>query len=218
MSEQDPRNAPTAEDQVISGHMYDGIEEYDNPMPPWWVWIFVITIIWTPIYILGVHQFGFINTYEDDLADKQAALAELRDAAEATSPTVEVDDVWLASFFGNTEAEAAGAITFSAYCAACHGGNGEGLIGPNLTDDYWIHGNAPSDLFNVVTNGVLDKGMTPWESVLTVEERAHLVAYLNTLVGTNPDNAKEAQGELMEGGIVVPSIEENAEGDSATAP
>lgn len=205
MSDQDPRTTPQADDNLISGHMYDGIEEYDNPMPPWWVWLFVITIIWTPIYILGVHQFGFINSYYDDLADEQAELAELREAAEQANPSVEVDNLYLASFFGNAAAEQAGSATFSQYCAACHGNNGEGLIGPNLTDDYWIHGASPSDLFGVITDGVLDKGMTPWASILSVEERAQLVAYINTLHGSEPDNAKEPQGDLIEGGIQVPT-------------
>lgn len=212
MSDQDPRNtAPDADDQLISGHMYDGIEEYDNPMPPWWVWIFVISIIWTPFYILGVHQFDWINTYEDDLATKQAEIQELRAAAEAANPIQDIDDAYLASFFGNAEAEAAGQGNFAAFCAACHGNAGEGLIGPNLTDDYWIHGDSPSAMFNVITNGVLEKGMTPWESMLTVEERAHLVAYVESLRGTDPPNAKEPQGEL-----VAPESDEEA-GDAEAA-
>lgn len=215
MSDQDPRNTnPDAEDNIISGHMYDGIEEYDNPMPPWWVWIFIISIIWTPFYILGVHQFGWINTYEDDLAAKQAEIEDLRAAAEAANPVQEIDDAYLASFFGDAQAEQAGAATFAAYCAACHGNNGEGLIGPNLTDNYWIHGASPTAMFSVVTNGVLEKGMTPWESVLTVEERAHVVAYLQTLIGTDPPNAKEAQGELVEPG----SDMDSGSSDDATTP
>lgn len=215
MSEQDTRTAhQDADGQIISGHMYDGIEEYDNPMPPWWVWIFIVSIIWAPIYFLGVHQFGFINTYEDDLAAKQAELTTLREAAEAANPSVQVDDAWIASFFGNADAVASGAATFGAYCAACHGNAGEGLIGPNLTDAYWIHGAAPTDLFAVITNGVLDKGMTPWESVLTSEERAYVIAYIKTLEGTNPANAKEAQGEEVPGGIAVPAAEMEGEAGS----
>ncbi len=216
MSDQDPRNtSPDADDQIISGHMYDGIEEYDNPMPPWWVWIFVLSVVWTPFYILGVHQFGWINTYEDDLAAKQAEIQELRAAAEAASPVQDIDDAFVASFFGNAEAEAAGAATFGAYCAACHGSAGEGLIGPNLTDDYWIYDDSPLSQFMIITNGILDKGMTPWESILTVDERAQLVAYVKTLRGTNPPNAKEPQGDLVEPDS---ETDDEAEGDGATAP
>lgn len=217
MSEQDPRTThQDADGQIISGHIYDGIEEYDNPMPPWWVWLFIVTIIWAPIYFLGVHQFGFINTYEDDLEAKQAELTAHRNAAEAANPSVSVDDAWIASFFGNAEAEAAGAATFGAYCAACHGNNAEGLIGPNLTDAFWIHGAAPTDLFGVITSGVLDKGMTPWESILTIDERAHVIAYIKTLEGSNPANAKEAQGDEYPGGIAVPAAVVDAEAEAGT--
>jgi len=196
MSEQDTRNTSDEPDgAIIRGHSYDGIEEYDNPMPPWWVWLFIITILWTPVYILGVHQFGFINTFYDDLDLKQAELAEWRDAAEAANPSVAVDDAWIASFFGNAEAEASGGVTFATYCAACHGAMGEGLIGPNLADEFWIHGATPTNMFDIVTNGVLDKGMTPWESILSVEERAHVVAFIMTLEGSNPPNAKAPQGD-----------------------
>jgi len=192
--DQDDQNTD-ADGSIISGHLYDGIEEYDNPMPGWWVWMFVASIIWTPIYILGVHQFDFINSYEDDLALAQAELVEMRQASEATSPSADVDDEMLAAYFGNAEHEAAGRAMFSANCAMCHGNAGEGLIGPNLTDDYYIHGNAPTDVYQVISEGVLDKGMTPWGAILSVEERAQLVAYVKTLNGTNPEGAKAPEGD-----------------------
>ena len=215
MSDQEPRNnAPDNDDHIISGHMYDGIEEYDNPMPPWWVWIFILSIIWTPFYILGVHQFDWINSYEEDLAAQQAEIQDLRAAAQAANPVEEVDDAYITAFFGNTEAETAGAASFGAYCAACHGSAGEGLIGPNLTDEYWIHGDSPTAIFTVITKGVLEKGMTPWESMLTAEERAHLVAYVQSLRGSDPPNAKEPQGEL-----VAPSATDEETGaEGATTP
>lgn len=215
MSEQEPRNtAPDTAEEIISGHTYDGIEEYDNPMPSWWVWIFVISIIWTPIYMLAVHQFGWINTYEDDLMAAETHYQELRAAAEAANPLQEINESYLASFVEDESAAEAGANIFGSFCAACHGSNGEGLIGPNLTDDYWIHGNMSTEVFAVITNGVLDKGMTPWESVLTVEERAQLVAYLHTLRGTDPPNAKAPQGTLIE---PVSAHEEDPGGQTSTS-
>jgi len=186
-----------ADGSIISGHLYDGIEEYDNPMPGWWVWMFVASIVWTPIYILGVHQFDFINSYEDDLALAQAELVEMRQASEEENPSSEVDDAMLAGYFGNGEHEAAGEVLFSANCAMCHGNAGEGLIGPNLTDEFWVHGNSPTDIFRVISEGVLEKGMTPWESILTVNERAQLVAYVQILAGTNPEGAKAPEGEAL---------------------
>lgn len=188
---------PTPENEpLISGHSYDGIEEYDNPMPGWWLWLFWISIAFAPVYILGVHVFGFINTYEEDLAVSQAALQEVRDAWEADSPTFPVTNEAIAAFVDVEEHIAGGETLYASNCSMCHGNNGEGLIGPNLTDDYWIHGNQNTDIYNVITNGVLDKGMTPWGGILTPEQRSQLVAYIRSIHGSDPANPKAPEGEL----------------------
>lgn len=182
----------------MQGHSYDGIQEYDNPMPGWWVWIFWATVLFTPFYILGVHVFGYIDTYQEDLAQSEQELAQIREAYAEAHPSLEVDEASLQKFVEDPAMAAAGATLFAANCASCHGAEGQGLIGPNLTDKYWIHGNTNVDIFNVITKGVLEKGMPPWESVFSVEERAQLVAFIRSLEGTNPPDAKEPQGELYE--------------------
>lgn len=189
----------SSDDLVIQGHNYDGIEEYDNPMPGWWLWIFWISVVFAPIYFIGVHQAGFINSYGDDLAAGQAEIQAIRDAHEAANPSFVVDDSTLARYVADAAAVEAGAAIFAQNCLACHGPAGGGLIGPNLTDDYWIHGNRHTDLYNVITNGVIEKGMTPWGSILSPEQRAQLVAFVRSLHGTNPEGAKEPQGELYTG-------------------
>lgn len=185
----------SADDTIIAGHNYDGIQEYDNPMPGWWLWIFWATIVFAPIYILGVHVFGFIDTYEDDLQESLTELQDIRSAYELENPSFEPTEENLAAYEDDQDAIAAGQALFSANCVACHGPAGGGLIGPNLTDDYWIHGPTNQDIYRIITDGVLDKGMTPWESVLSPEERAHLVAYIRSLEGTDPPEAREPQGE-----------------------
>jgi len=190
--------SPNEVEPLISGHNYDGIEEYDNPMPGWWVWLFIATILWSPVYFLGVHQFGFINKYEDDLAIQQADLTELRAAFEAANPTVSFSEESIASFIGVTEHIDAGATIFATSCAMCHGNAAEGLIGPNLTDAYWIHGRSNTDLFGVITNGVLEKGMTPWGNILSVDQRSQLVAFIRSIEGSNPPGAKAPEGDLAE--------------------
>ncbi len=188
---------PTSEDLLLSNHNYDGIEEFDNPMPGWWVWVFVACIVWAPIYVIGVHQMGFINSYEDDLANDQMELAELRTAYETANPVAEVTSEAIAAYIGVAEHIEAGAAIFTTNCAMCHGALAEGLIGPNLTDDYWIHGGTHQDLFHVITEGVLEKGMTPWGAVLSVEQRMQLVSFIRSIHGSNPPGAKPAQGELV---------------------
>ena len=196
----DSGNVLTGEtrDQVIQGHKYDGIREYDNPMPGWWVWLFWGTIIFSVVYFLGIRVFGFVDTYEEDLAESLADLEATRAAYAEANPTFDVDAASLAQFVEDPAHVEAGAAHYAAQCASCHGQQGQGLIGPNLADNYWIHGNSNVDIYNVITDGVIAQGMPPWESVFSPEERAELVAYVQSLQGTDPPNPKEPQGELVE--------------------
>ena len=192
---------PTPEngkDQVIEGHKNDGIQEYDNPMPRWWTGIFLLTIVFSVVYFLGMHVFGVIDTYDDDLAESTQELEAVRAAYAAAMPTFEVDDASLEEAIRDPAMAASGKAHFAAYCIACHGDLGQGSIGPNLTDDYWIHGARNAEIFDVISKGVLDKGMAPWESVLQPHERAELLAFIRSIQGTNPPGAKEPQGELVE--------------------
>lgn len=189
---------PDDQDLIIKGHRYDGIKEYDNPMPGWWVWIFWGTAVFAVIYVLGIEVFGFVNTYEDDLAASQAELAVIRENYAAENQVFEPSEEAIAVYIGDEAKISAGATTYTTYCAACHGNVGQGLIGPNLTDDYWIHDNDNVTIFNIITNGVVEKGMTPWGGILTPEQRAEVVAYVRTLHGTNPPDGKEPQGEQRE--------------------
>lgn len=188
-----------ADDRIIAGHKYDGIREYDNPMPGWWIWLFVLTVIFAVVYFVGIEFFGFVDTYEDDLAEAQLALAEVRETYAANNPTFDTAPTALASYVEDTEMVEAGALNYAAVCAACHGDAGQGLIGPNLTDAYWIHGAAPEDIYEILVVGVPEKGMPPWEAALSDEERAQVTAYVVSLRGTDPPNPKEPQGELVEG-------------------
>ena len=185
-------------DRIIKGHSYDGIKEYDNPMPGWWVWGFVGTVVFSVVYFFGIEVFGFVDTYEDDLEEGLAELALVRQAYAEANPTFEVDAAALARYVEDPSMREAGAITYTAQCASCHGDAGQGLIGPNLTDPYWIHGGSDVDIFRVITEGVAAKGMPPWEAVLTPEQRAELVAFIRGIEGTTPAGGKVPQGELHE--------------------
>jgi len=191
-----------AEDEVISGHKYDGIREYDNPMPGWWVWIFVATFVFSVIYVLGIEVFDFVDTYEDDLAQSQAELAEIREAYAASGPAFETDPRALMRYASDSEMAAAGVEVYMTNCASCHGNEGQGLIGPNLTDDYWIHGSSNEAIWEILAVGVPEMGMPPWEAVLSPQERAELLAYIRSVDDTDPPGAKEPQGDLdpYEGG------------------
>lgn len=177
-------------DDKLLDHSYDGIQEYDNPMPRWWVWVFWATIIFVPLYYVLPSPFGEgegkIAQYEADMA------AHASTQATATGPTV--TDEQLLQLVADRGALADGKTVFDANCAACHRADGGGLIGPNLTDDAWIHGGAPTAVHQTIAVGVLAKGMPPWERILKPEQLNHVTAYVLSLKGTNPPNPKAPEG------------------------
>ena len=184
-----------AEDLLLEGHSYDGIREYDNPMPGWWTWLFIACIAWAPVYVLGVHVFGFIDTYEERLAASQAELAGVRAAYAATAPAFPTDERSLEEYAAHPGHQAAGAVIFAETCAACHGAEGQGLIGPNLTDDAWIHGGGVADLYRIISEGVVAAGMPAWDVQLSEEEQGQVLAFVVSIRGTTPPNPKPPQGE-----------------------
>ena len=189
MSTEKPRGEYT---DVLTTHSYDGIQEFDNPMPFWWKAIFVVTVIWSPIYMVGI-EMGYINTYEMNLEAEVIENNALRQTVEQEAP--KIDEAMMVAAFKDDAKVANGSKVFASTCASCHGQKGEGLIGPNLTDKFWIHGGSPMDVHKVIVDGIADKGMPPWGSVLSAEDQVNVVAFIDSIKGTNPENAKEAQGE-----------------------
>ena len=181
------------EKDVMLDHAYDGIRELDNDLPPWWKWGFYITIIFAVIYLARYHVFQTaplqIEEYEIAVARAEADLAERR----ATSPQINEETV---VFLDSEEDLNIGQSLYVTNCAVCHGQLGEGGIGPNMTDDYWIHGGSIRDIFRVTKYGVIEKGMTPWQDILTPLEMAQVSSYVKTMRETDPPNQKEAEGEL----------------------
>jgi cytochrome c oxidase cbb3-type subunit 3 len=179
------------EDKVL--HEADGIREYDNPMPGWWVYLFWATIVFAALYWFNVPGIGTgkgrIAAYEADVARAQAKFG----GPQAASAAV-LSEADLLAAAQDPAKLALGKTTFTTTCAACHGPDGGGVIGPNLTDDYWIHGGAPTSVLHTVQNGVLDKGMPAWNAVLKPEQTEAVVAYVLTLRGTKPANPKPPQG------------------------
>ncbi len=164
MSQRDERDR-------ILGHEdeADGIQEYDNPMPDWWLGLFWLTIIFAVGYTAHYH---FIADRSPAKAlSRELAAAEARyssgDAADA-GPTTMVTE----------EAAAAGATIYSTNCASCHGAALQGGIGPNLVDEEWIHGSSPEAVYNTVMNGVVEKGMLAWGPILGAQRAGQVTAYV----------------------------------------
>lgn len=169
-------------------HSYDGIQEYDNPMPRWWVWIFWATIVFAVAYFFDptgtLRGPGRIKDYETSMAD----------AAKRWPKAAAVDAATLAAAAKDPQVIAAGQVVFKTNCTPCHGPDGGGVIGPNLTDEYWLHGGTLPEIYTTVNEGVLAKGMPNWGKMLKPEQVKAVAVYVSTLRGTHPANPKAPQG------------------------
>ncbi|MGF7080228.1 cbb3-type cytochrome c oxidase N-terminal domain-containing protein [Mucilaginibacter sp. UYCu711] len=180
------------EKDMIMEHEYDGIQELDNPTPAWFMYLFYGTIIFAVGYLLNYHVFhtGQLQYQEYQTEVKQADIAKQAFLSKSAN-RVDENTVKLVS---DPAVIAAGQGIFKANCAACHGEHAQGVVGPNLTDDYWLHGNKINDLFKTIKYGVAAKGMPTWEKVLSPKQIADVSNYVKSLHDTNPAGAKEPQG------------------------
>lgn len=200
------RSVPIEKEATIQfEHEYDGIRELDNVLPPWWLWMFYATIVFSFVYLIHYHitpikaleKIGFIGPgvgqeelykieMEQAEKEKQAYLAQMANKVNEENVTVLTDLIEI------TE----GKNIYITNCATCHGKEGQGGAGPNLTDDYWLHGGGIKNIFKTIKYGVPQKGMIAWETQLSPKQIQQVASYILTLKGTNPPGAKEPQGEL----------------------
>lgn len=181
------------EADIDLGHEFDGIRELDNRLPPWWLYIFYGTILFAAVY-LYFYMFtdkGIRQEQEYEYAMEKGE--EMKLAYLATQANA-IDENSVEALTGDEIAE--GQSIYKASCAACHGLAGEGGVGPNLTDQYWIHGGGIKNVFKTIKYGVPDKGMISWQAQLNPAAMQKVASYILTLEGTNPPNQKEKQGEI----------------------
>lgn len=178
----------------IKDHDYDGIQEYDNPLPGWWLFTFLGTIMFAFFYYIHYDISGAGTSISAELKTDLAAIDK---AKTAHGPKSDSDEE-LALLKGNGAALEEGRAVFAGKCSSCHGPELQGLIGPNLTDEFWIHGKGKlSDISSVIRKGVLDKGMPPWEGMLKDAEIKAVAVFVASRAGSNPPNPKPPQGEKI---------------------
>lgn len=178
-------------------HAYDGIQEYDNPLPGWWKAIFAGSIVFAAMYGFYFHIANWgkspAQTYAADLAafnDKKS----IRDRAEAAN----VNEAALARNALDAKLVEHGAEVFAAKCVACHAEGGKGNIGPNLTDSFQIHGASRMEMFATVRDGVSGTAMIAWGEQLPAADILDVVAYVATIRGQNVEGGKAPQGQRVE--------------------
>ena len=180
------------EQDIMLDHDYDGIRELDNALPPWWVYMFYATVIWGVCYFTYFHILSAAPLSAGEYANEMEAAKIAKEAYMRTAKN-NVDEntiVFDKSYLDE------GKKIYTENCVACHGDAGQGGVGPNLTDDYWIHGGKINDVFKTVKYGWPANGMKSWQSDLGAMQIAQVVCYVKSLKGTNPPNPKAPQGEV----------------------
>ena len=190
------RSTPVEKEEEIDlDHNYDGIRELDNKLPPWWVWGFYITIAWAVIYLVRTHVLDLEPTPKEEY---EIAMAEAEKQKEEYMKTQEnMVDEKTVSLLTAESALQEGQQLFNKHCAVCHQKDGGGSVGPNLTDQYWLHGNKIGDIFSTIKYGVPEKGMISWQDQLNPKQMQKVASYVKSMEGTTPSDPKEPQGELI---------------------
>ena len=181
------------EEDIMLDHDYDGIRELDNRLPPWWVGMFYVTIAYGIIHILVFWVFDIMPLPHEKF-EQQMAKAEIERQAFLREAAGAVNENNVVALTGTVDVELGKSI-FNSNCLACHGALGEGTVGPNLTDKFWIHGGGIKNIFKTIKYGVPQKGMIAWQTQLSPVQMQQVASYIMTLEGTNPPNAKAPEGE-----------------------
>ena len=176
-------------DKMLSGHEYDNIRELDNNLPRWWVWLFIITIVYAVVYLFVFDVIKIAPHQEAEYANEMAAAAAL-----APSPQAMVFDTAILPLVDKASLDA-GKTIWDKNCVVCHKALGQGLVGPNLTDNFAIHGCRYFDVLTVIANGVPEKGMISWKAQMSKDQIMQVASFTMTLKGTNPPDAKAPQGD-----------------------
>ncbi len=210
---QDQANEPV---DALRAHEFDGIQEYDNKLPNWWLWILYGSIVFALAYWIVFHTLHVRDLPRERFQKEMVAAAQAQ-LERMAAGGVTNESLTLMSTIPATVAE--GRQIFVQYCVVCHGDKGQGMVGPNLTDNFWLHGSQPMDNYKVVTEGVPAKGMAAWGNQLGPKRVQTVVAYVLTLRNTDVPG-KAPQGEPASVTAASPAASDStatATGDSASS-
>lgn len=181
------------EKDMMLDHKFDDIEELDNPTPAWFMWLFYGTIVIGIGYFVTYHVADWGKLQEDEYVAEMEEAKAAKDALLKTSGN-NIDENTVKEEKDKAVLDA-GAIIYTANCVACHGDKAQGVVGPNLTDEYWLHGGTINNVFKTIKYGVPEKGMVPWGKSLSPKQISDVTNYIKSLKGSNPANPKAPQGE-----------------------
>ena len=186
-----PKAGPTV---IPLDEDHDGIKELDNRIPPWFNYLFGGTILFAAVYFLNYHVWQSSPLPLAEYTEEVNAADLSRRIRMASEGTINEDELVA---LRDDASITAGRERFLKNCITCHGTHGEGIVGPNLTDEYWIHGGGIKNVYTTIKNGVPEKGMISWKLVFTPKEIQQIASFVLTLQGTNPPNGKKPEGTLF---------------------
>lgn len=196
------------EANIDLGHDYDGIRELDNRLPPWWLYGFYLCVIFAGIYLYRYHVAHTAPLPKEELQiAMNAAEAQKEEYLKKAANKVDENSV---TYLSDGASLDAGKKIFTTICAACHLADGGGSVGPNLTDEYWLHGGGIKDIFKTIKYGWPDKGMKSWKDDYSPVQIAQIASYVKSLQGTKPAKAKEPQGTLYDEKAAAPAAADSA--------
>jgi cytochrome c oxidase cbb3-type subunit III len=175
------------EETPLRPYEADGIQELDNNLPRWWVGVFVVTGIFAVLYL------AYFNVIEGSSIQKEYAASLLVKVAAQKSADGEPTD--LNAMIGHSPSIAKGKEVYTTNCVPCHGVNAQGVIGPNLTDKFWLHGGKPEQILLTVMSGSSEKGMPAWGGIIGEQRAMQVTAYIKSLKDSNPPEPKAPQGD-----------------------
>jgi len=182
-------------DDLVVGHSYDGIQEYDNPTPGWWNWIFIASVVMAPFYVMWFHS----PTVDRDLAGQyERAFAKNLQLQFGEIGELEPTQANLLKYMDDKKWLTVGQVTFSTYCVSCHGRQAEGVSAPNLTDEYYKNVKEITDIAKVITNGANNGAMPAWGNRLHPNEVVLTAAYVASLRGKNESSTRAAEGNEIQ--------------------
>ena len=186
---------PLSEERDLElDHNYDGIKELDNILPPWWLYSFYVSIVFAVGYMAYYHGLGGASQMDEFEQEMLLAKAAVEEYKKNAPDLVSAENVTLLIEAADLEK---GEVLYQTNCMACHGADGGGGIGPNLTDDHWILGGGIKNVFHTISEGGRSgKGMIAWKSTLKPTEIQQVASYVLSLQGSTPASPKEAEGEV----------------------
>ncbi len=183
------------EQEIMLDHDYDGIRELDSKIPPWFSWLFILTIIFAVYYMFQYHVFGSGQVMQEEYNAEVNKASVEKEALMKSGALVNEETVKLLTDAADLQK---GKEIFEANCIACHASDGGGIVGPNLTDKYWIHGGGIKNVFKTIKYGVVEKGMISWQTQLNANQMQDVASYILSLQGTQPAAPKAPEGEIWE--------------------